>query len=281
MAKTGAGLAQWAKDIHAGGQHVYWYGTYCNPCTKSLYNGKKGQYPSHYKDSRKAIFEKHIEQGKTCTDCAGLIKGYYWEKDGKVAYRRDGLPDKGSNGMYNAATVKGKISDGMPDIPGLLLWTKDRGHVAVYIGGGEEVEARSFSDGIQRHAVKNRSFYYWGLCPYVTYTDQEEEAARAAMGKKTTSTTENTLQGGQNEAQEAQNNRGGVSMPTIRKGDKGTAVKVLQRMLMAAGCKLPRYGADGSCGEETVDAVKAFQTTHNLTVDGICGPLTWAALAAG
>lgn len=94
-------------------------------------------------------------------------------------------------------------------------------------------------------------------------------------------TTENTLQDGQNVAQEAQNDRGGVSMPTIRKGDKGTAVKVLQRMLMAAGCKLPRYGADGSCGAETVDAVKAFQTTHNLTIDGICGPLTWAALAAG
>lgn len=93
--------------------------------------------------------------------------------------------------------------------------------------------------------------------------------------------TGNTAQTGQNVAQEAQNDRGGVNMPTIRKGDKGTAVKVLQRMLMAAGSTLPKYGADGSCGAETVAAVKAFQTTHNLTVDGICGPLTWAALAAG
>lgn len=68
-------------------------------------------------------------------------------------------------------------------------------------------------------------------------------------------------------------------MPTIRKGMNGTAVRVLQRMLLAAGCTLPRYGVDGDAGAETIAAVKAFQTTHNLSVDGVAGPLTWAALA--
>lgn len=70
-----------------------------------------------------------------------------------------------------------------------------------------------------------------------------------------------------------------TTMPTLRKGDKGTAVKILQRLLFEAGCKLPKYGCDGSYGAETVEAVKAFQTTNALTIDGICGPLTWAALA--
>lgn len=73
--------------------------------------------------------------------------------------------------------------------------------------------------------------------------------------------------------------QGGVEMPTIRKGMQGTAVKVLQRMLLANGCTLPRYGADGDAGAETIAAVKAFQTTHKLSVDGVAGPLTWAALA--
>ena len=50
-------------------------------------------------------------------------------------------------------------------------------------------------------------------------------------------------------------------------------------MLIMRGCKLPRYGCDGQCGAETVEAVKAYQTTHALHPDGICGPLTWAALA--
>ena len=79
--------------------------------------------------------------------------------------------------------------------------------------------------------------------------------------------------------QEVTNEQGGVEMPTIRKGMQGTAVRVLQRMLLAAGCTLPRYGVDGQCGAETVAAVEAFQTTHRLAVDGVAGPLTWAALA--
>lgn len=67
-------------------------------------------------------------------------------------------------------------------------------------------------------------------------------------------------------------------MPTIREGSQGVAVRVLQRMLLLAGCTLP-CNVNGICARETVEAVKAYQATHNLTPDGICGPLTWAALA--
>jgi hypothetical protein len=80
-------------------------------------------------------------------------------------------------------------------------------------------------------------------------------------------------------AQDAPEALGGVTMPTIRNGAQGVAVKVMQRLLIAHGAKLSGYGADGKCGNETVQAVKAFQTAHNLTPDGVCGPLTWAALA--
>lgn len=79
--------------------------------------------------------------------------------------------------------------------------------------------------------------------------------------------------------QDAAKVQGGVNVPTLRNGAQGTAVKVLQRLLIANGAKLSRYGADGKYGAETEAAVKAFQTAHNLTPDGICGPLTWAALA--
>lgn len=276
MSKTGAGLAKWAQDIHDGGKHVYWYGTYCNACTASRLAGKTRQYPTHYKSSRQATYKKHIAQGKICTDCAGLIKGYYWEQNGVVKYKRNGLPDKGSNAMYNAATVKGLISDGMPEIPGLLVWADGKGHVGVYVGGGQVVEARGFEYGIQKNALASRSFKYWGLCPYIKYTAQEIATAKSAMDGKTTAATSST-----SNTSKVTITKADTTMPTIRKGSQGTAVKVLQRMLMAAGCTLPRYGADGDCGSETVEAVKAFQTTHNMTVDGICGPLTWAALAAG
>lgn len=66
--------------------------------------------------------------------------------------------------------------------------------------------------------------------------------------------------------------------PTLRKGDKGTYVKELQNLLLQHGYTLPKYGADGDYGNETVVAVKAFQRTHGLSDDGIAGAKTWAAL---
>lgn len=275
MSKTGQGLAKWAEDIFAGGKHVYWYGTYCNPCTTSLLKGKTNQYPAHYKDARQATYKKHIDQGKTCTDCVGLIKGYYWELNGAIKYRRNDLPDKGANGMYGATKIKGTIANGLPEIPGILVWTKDKGHVGVYVGEGMVVEARGFSYGVQRNALKDRAFVHWGLCPYITYTADEETLAIETAGIKSTG---NTTQDAQKPAQVTVKVQGGVNMPTLRKGNKGLAVKVLQRFLKARGAKLEKYGCDADFGAETLEAVKAFQTSHNLTADGICGPLTWAAL---
>lgn len=65
---------------------------------------------------------------------------------------------------------------------------------------------------------------------------------------------------------------------TLRKGDKGSAVKELQTLLISAGYSLPKYGSDGSFGNETLKAVKAFQAAAKLVVDGVCGRKTWAAL---
>ena len=66
--------------------------------------------------------------------------------------------------------------------------------------------------------------------------------------------------------------------PTMRKGEKGERVRELQEKLLALGYQLPKYGADGDYGAETIKAVKEFQKDHGLTADGVCGPKTWAAL---
>lgn len=67
-----------------------------------------------------------------------------------------------------------------------------------------------------------------------------------------------------------------ASYPTLRKGDKGENVKVLQTMLNSvnnAGLDI-----DGSFGGKTQTAVKNFQKTNKLEVDGVCGPKTWSKL---
>lgn len=66
------------------------------------------------------------------------------------------------------------------------------------------------------------------------------------------------------------------NIPTLRRSSQGEAVKELQTLLSA------KYGADldadGEFGKKTEQAVKAFQSAHGLTADGIAGPKMWKAL---
>lgn len=71
---------------------------------------------------------------------------------------------------------------------------------------------------------------------------------------------------------------GETAMETVKKGSKGEAVKVLQNALLTLGYTLPNFGADGSLGNETLLTLKQFQRDKGLSVDGVCGPLTWAAI---
>ena len=68
------------------------------------------------------------------------------------------------------------------------------------------------------------------------------------------------------------------TLPLLRRGSAGDAVRAVQYLLLARGLRLPRYGADGDYGQETEDTVKKFQRLKGLEADGECGALTWAAL---
>ena len=65
------------------------------------------------------------------------------------------------------------------------------------------------------------------------------------------------------------------------KGKKNSTsnVKALQQALMALGYSLPKYGADGKWGSETLSALKKFQKDNGLTADGIVGKNTKSAFA--
>lgn len=68
------------------------------------------------------------------------------------------------------------------------------------------------------------------------------------------------------------------SRGTVRLGSRGVDVEALQRALRAAG---EYSGAiDGDAGPKTITALKAWQSKHKLTADGIAGKGTWAALDA-
>lgn len=66
--------------------------------------------------------------------------------------------------------------------------------------------------------------------------------------------------------------------PTLKKGDKGGAVKRAQRHLRRWNVGITRPKVDGSFGPTTKQAVREFQFTHGLTADGVIGKKTWHAL---
>ncbi|GAA3310387.1 hypothetical protein GCM10020295_77370 [Streptomyces cinereospinus] len=67
--------------------------------------------------------------------------------------------------------------------------------------------------------------------------------------------------------------------PTVQSGSAGEAVTRVQRSLTAA---LGRTVAiDGVYGSGTAQAVRDYQSSRGLGVDGIAGPATWGALQAG
>ena len=69
--------------------------------------------------------------------------------------------------------------------------------------------------------------------------------------------------------------------PTLRRGDKGEWVTVLQTKLSTLGYSLGPCGIDGDYGKATQAAVRQFQMDKGLTQDGVCGPKTWEALDNG
>ena len=238
---TSAQLVQFCEDVYKA-CWVYWYGTYGKQCSEKLYESKKKQYPAHYGSDRTAGYMKDIREGKWCADCVGMIKGFFWKNGDLTAqpvYKSNNCPDKSANGMIAYCSETGPIKT-MPDEPGLVVW-KD-GHIGVYVGGGYTVEMKGFNYDCRRNKLSSGPWTKWGRLPasMIRYTDAPEPAPAPKLGDR-----------------------------ELKKGCKGEDVAELQRDLMQLGYALPKYGADGDFGSETEKAVKAFQTDHHLTADGV------------
>ena len=157
----------------------YWYGTCVYQCTLSRLNSKTKQYPSHYTDARRPTYLKHIEKKMVCADCVGLIKGFFWTNGGKgviesigtgssfsTKYQGNGMPDKGANSIMEWCKSKGADNGSMasfPHTPGAIMH-KD-GHVGIYVGNNQVVEARGFAYGIMISKLSAVKWTDWALLP--------------------------------------------------------------------------------------------------------------------
>lgn len=48
------------------------------------------------------------------------------------------------------------------------------GHVGVYIGNGQVVEARGHAYGVVQTALKGRGWTKWGKCKFIEYVEEEK-----------------------------------------------------------------------------------------------------------
>ena len=237
MEKTAKGLIEYAK---AQLGKPYWYGTFGQAASEDLYKQKKKQHPNYYKwDYTPDVV------GQKVHDCVGLIKGYLWcDSDTDTTPTYNEKQDISANMMFDACLTKGTIGT-MPDVPGVLVFMD--GHVGIYIGNGEVIEARGHKYGVVKTKLAKRAWKNWGYCPYLFYEQTE---------KKTIS----------------------LDLPVLKKGAKGDSVKAMQILLLGYGYNLGSYGADGSFGGTTEKTVKAYQAANGLDADGSCGRKTWTKL---
>ena len=167
--KNSTDLVLWAENAADKGWG-YVYGTYGTVLSESMLTAKMEQYPDEV--ATKEQFIRDTWLGKRTADCVGLIKGYGWfntvSQDTEIG--ANGMQDLSANGMYDAATVKGEIST-IPETPGLAVW-KD-GHIGIYIGDGNVVEAYGTERGVIRSALADGGWTHWLEVPSINYVEQE------------------------------------------------------------------------------------------------------------
>ena len=163
--KNATDLVTYAVHAWESGWGYVW-GTYGNVLTESLLAYKVSQYPDGVGNHENFI-RAHWLGGRT-TDCVGLIKGYSWlsPETMTIDYGTHGMPDIGANQMYYTARESGPIST-MPDIPGLAVWHE--GHIGVYIGGGQVIEAMGTKYGVVKTELAGRGWTHWLKVPYINY----------------------------------------------------------------------------------------------------------------
>jgi hypothetical protein len=163
--KNAAGLVTYVTNAWTSGWGYVW-GTYGQVLTPELLQYKLTQYPEGVGDY--AAFIRANWLGKRTADCVGLIKGYGWlnGETMEIQYSSNGMPDIGANEMYYNDVRKGAIQT-MPDTPGLAVWKQ--GHIGVYIGNGEVIEAMGTKYGVVKTQLEGRGWTHWLEIPYINY----------------------------------------------------------------------------------------------------------------
>ncbi len=181
--KTNYGLIDYCR--HQLGR-PYWFGTSGQISSQDLLNTKSKQFPKHYMKSPdyKVLKDDYKKQlGVKVHDCMGLVEGYLWSDDPDKAakFASNNFPDWSANGFYNHCTRRGSDMSKMPDVPGIAVFMD--GHIGIYVGNGEVIEARGHAYGVVTTKLNERKWVRWAYIDEIEYQTPQQAVADIAEKK--------------------------------------------------------------------------------------------------
>ena len=236
-------------------------GEYCTPGNRRSYYAKKG---ADHPTIRSAC--KNFDGAVGCSGCKWFPSGQttrffdcrgftYWVLLLVYGWKLMGSTVSAQWNNKSNWKAQGPIETMPRDTLVCLFTYNEKKNSYPHTGFGFNDETVECSSGVQYSKKRNAKWKYWGIpvCVETEYvppvTDPQEDQKEGNTVKE---------------------------YPTLRKGNKGEAVKELQTMLNAKGYDCGKV--DGDFGSKTLAAVKAFQKANGLTVDGVVGQKTWTAL---
>lgn len=144
----------------------YIYATFGEKLTLPKLDRSYENYPKYWTKER---YEKAKKEyiGKKVQDCTGLLEGFLMGSTPTTFAVYNAAYDKSANGWFSSAKEKGKISE-LPELPGVVV--RYDGHMGIYIGNGEVIEARGFDYGVIKTKLKDRGWTDWFKINEIEYT---------------------------------------------------------------------------------------------------------------
>lgn len=275
---------------------VYALGMWGQPISKSIIKQKTTQLPKWYTNTRVDKLTAKVGTGTFGFDCVCLIKAVLWgwsgdltKANGGAVYASNGVPDFGADSLSLWQNVSDDFSS---IILGEILWMK--GHVGLYIGNGLCVECSPrWKNKVQITAVANlgqkdgynhRVWVKHARLPWVDYLIDENRVDVDLSIKSESSSRSlvfdwqiSAIEDGYNFPKYGADGVWGAECQSVARKAivKRRIFGYSNRALTEFVQKHLNIKVDGLCGKETEAAIKSFQRSNGLTVDGKVGINTW------